>query len=120
MKRSISSGSDGRQLPHLLDQHRHQQDERQDHQHGRHADDDRRGAEATEAERLQPVGEWIEEVGDHDGRDERQQDVLEQSNDRDEDDKRRQPEPELLFDAHDLPPPLPPQQGQSDDVLADS
>ena len=80
-------------LPHLVDEHRHEQDQRKGQQHGDDADDQDCRPRPVQAVGLEAVGHGVEEVGADDGGDEGEQDVPEQGDGEDEDDERRDPEP---------------------------
>ena len=76
-------------LADLVGQHRHQQDQRQGHQNRRPADNQDRRPGTVQAACLQAVGDRVQEIGNDNGRHERQQDVPEQRDDEHEDNQRR-------------------------------
>ena len=55
---------------------------------------------------MQPIGERIQEIGVDDGGNEGQQDLRKERDDGNDDEERRQPEPELPLRAHDSSTPL--------------
>ena len=84
------------EIGHLRGQHRDQDDEGQ-HQHDDEGNqDDHRRHEAGQTEPLQPVGDRIEEIGQHHAGDEGQQDVAEDIEEqRQQDGRADQPEENL-------------------------
>ena len=87
------------EIGHLRGQHRNEDDEGQ-HQHDEEGDeDDHRRHQARQAEPLQPVGDRIEEIGQHHAGDEGQQDAAEDIEEERQEDGADQPEADLAAEC---------------------
>ena len=88
----------GELLPEQREDH-HQGDDKQEHEKDQ---DDEAGAEAPEANPLQPVSQWVEHVGERKACDERQQDGAENGEQKHRDGKSHEPENHLPLERHRL------------------
>jgi hypothetical protein len=80
-----------------------EQHEADHQQHDKSKKDDRDRRPAPKAEPLQSVGHRVEEIGEHQARDEGQQHAAEQPDKQHEDDERREPEGDLPLKCHRCP-----------------
>ena len=96
------------ELGDLVAQHRHDQHEAQHKNQNADQHDGERRRQARQAEALQRVGHGIEEIGEHQPGDERQQNIAEQPQHEDQRHQRRDPDGNLLLQVHGCRVSLPP------------
>ncbi len=96
------------QQAQLIGDDRHQQHQGGDNQQADRCDDDRGSGKPSEPRALQPVGDRIEEVGDHHAGNERQQHLAQQCDAAKQPENCQDPEQDVPFDAHAASPSMMP------------